>query len=251
MKSVRSVERAISILFLVCQSDSPLGLSDISRSIGLDKATALRLLNTLGNSKLVQQDASTRRYIPGSNISRLYSFWRSDIRNVSRPYLEKLLQKVEETICLITPRGLERVCIEALQPDRELRIVAAVGRANPIYAGASGRVLLAYRPSEEITRILEQNPLMPITGTTETDYKAYLKQLEGIREQGYFMSIGEVTEGSSALAAPIFDESGMVVAAVAIRGPEARMTEEKGRGMAPILLKTTQAIGTELGHKNT
>ena len=177
MKSVRSVERAISILFLVCQSDSPLGLSDISRSIGLDKATALRLLNTLGNSKLVQQDASTRRYIPGSNISRLYSFWRSDIRNVSRPYLEKLLQKVEETICLITPRGLERVCIEALQPDRELRIVAAVGRANPIYAGASGRVLLAYRPPEEITRILEQNPLMPITGTTETDHKAYLKQL--------------------------------------------------------------------------
>lgn len=253
MKTVRSVERAVSILFLVCQSNAPLRLSEISRVTGLDNATALRLLNTLVKQKLIQQDKTSRRYMPGTDINRLYSFWQTDIRNVCRPYMETLLKSVQETVCLIVPRGPERACIDVLQPDRELRVVAPIGRALPIYLGASGRVLMAFKPEEEIVRILELASMEPVTDKTVTDHKIYTKQLEMVREKGYALTIGEVTEGTSALAAPIFDNSGTntATAAIAIRGPEARMTRKKSLEMVPALLEATAAISALAGPRTS
>ncbi|MFC1664815.1 IclR family transcriptional regulator [Pseudomonadota bacterium] len=249
MKTVRSVERAISILFLVCQSDRPLRLADISRGVSLDKATTLRLLNTLVGQKLVQQETDTRRYLPGSDISRLHSFWGSDLRNVSRPHLEKLLHDVEETVCLITPRGYERVCIDALQPDRELRIVAAIGKALPIHTGASGRVLMAYKSPEEVENILDDFPLAAFTEHTTTSRQVYLQQLIKVKDQGYAFSVSDVTDGSSALAAPVMDQTGNITAVIAIRGPEMRLTREKGTQLLGRLKQTTSAITTELSYK--
>lgn len=253
MKTVRSVERAISILFLVCQSNAPLRLSEIGRATGLDNATVLRLLNTLVKQRLIQKDKTSQRYIPGTNINRLYSFWQTDIRNVCRPHMETLLKSVQETVCLIVPRGMERACVDVLQPDRELRVVAPIGRALPIYLGASGRVLMAFKPEEEIRRILDFASMKPITDKTVTDHKIYTKQLVLVREQGYALTIGEVTEGTSALAAPIFDNSEhkTVTAAIAIRGPEARMTRKKSLEMVPALLETTAAISAVVGPRTS
>lgn len=249
MKTVRSVERAVSILFLVCQSNAPLRLSDIGQLSGLDNATVLRLLNTLVKLNLIQKDKASRRYLPGTDIHRFHSFWHTDIRNVCRPHMETLLKSVQETVCLIVPRGLERVCIDALQPERELRVVAAIGRTLPIYLGASGRVLMAFKSEEDIGRILEFAPLQPITDKTVTDHRVYTKQLGVIREKGYALSIQEITEGTSALAAPIFDNSGnnSAIAAIAIRGPEARMTRKRSIEMVPALLEATAAISAALG----
>lgn len=246
MKTVRSVERAISILFLVCESDLPLRLADISRRVSLDKATTLRLLNTLVQQKLVQQEAESRRYLPGSDISRLHSFWGSDLRNVSRPHLEKLIHDVEETVCLITARGIERVCIDALQPDRELRIVAAIGRALPIHTGASGRVFMAYKSEEEVESILDELPLIPITENTITDRHYYRNQIREVRQQGFAFSISDVTEGSAALAAPVLDHNGSVPAVIVIRGPEIRLTREKSLQILASLKQTAEAIAAEL-----
>ena len=253
MKTVRSVERAVSILFLVCQSDAPLRLSEIGRVTGLDNATALRLLNTLVQQNLIQQDETSRRYMPGTDINRLYSFWQTDIRNVCRPYMEILLKSVQETVCLIVSRGLERVCVDVLQPDRELRVVAPIGRSLPIYLGASGRVLMAFKPEEEIRRIMEFGPLEPVTKKTVTDPEIYIKQLGQVREKGYAFSISDVTEGTSALAAPIFDnnENKTGNAAIAIRGPEGRMTRKKSLEMVPAMLEATAAISAVAGPRTS
>lgn len=253
MKTVRSVERAVSILFLVCQSNAPLRLSEIGRLTDLDNATALRLLNTLVKQNLIQQDNVSRRYMPGTDINRFYSFWHTDIRNVCRPHMETLLKSVQETVCLIVPRGLERVCVDVLQPNRELRVVAAIGRALPIHLGASGRVLLAFKQEEEIERILEFAPLESVTEKTVTDHRIYTKQLAMVREKGYALSFGDVTEGTSALAAPIFDNSGnnAAAAAIAIRGPEARMTRKKSLEMAPALLEATAAMSAVAGPRTS
>ena len=248
MKTVRSVERAISILFLVCQSDTPLRLADISRGVSLDKATTLRLLSTLLGKKLVQQEAETRRYLPGSDISRLHSFWGSDLRNVSRPHLEKLLHDVEETVCLVTSRGYERVCIDALQPDRELRIVAAIGKALPIHTGASGRVFMAYKSAEEVEKILDESPLQQITEHTTTSRQVYLKQISKVKEQGYAFSVSDVTDGSAALAAPVMDHTGNVTAVIVLRGPDMRLTREKVQELLGRLKETTKAISSELSY---
>ncbi len=248
MKPVRSVERAIAILFLVVQSDRPMGLSEISRTIGLDKATALRLLSTLAQAKLVQQDSITRRYMPGANISRLYSSWRSDIRHISRPHLEALLRTVQESVCLVCPRGTERVTVEALAASHELCVVPAIGSAVPIYAGASGRVLMAFTPESERERIIKMTGLRAVVPGQSSDRKTYLDQLENVRNKGFAYTIGDVTPGGSAISAPVFDADGNIVATVVVRGPQMRLTEKELIKIAPDVMKAASDISQELGY---
>ena len=248
MKIVQSVQRAISVLFVVTQSEQPLGLSEISRRLNLDKATVLRLLATMEQSKLVRKDPVTKNYSGGSNLSRLSNSWRHDIRQVCGPYVRALSQLVNETVCLNCPRDMERICIESIPAqNQELIVVPTIGTAVPIYAGASGKVLMAYMLPQEADRIIEQTGLKPITDIGITERKILLNHLESVRERGYDYSIGDVTAGASALAAPIFGVDQQIVAALVVRGPAIRMTEEKMKQMAPMITKSAADISAELG----
>jgi DNA-binding IclR family transcriptional regulator len=248
MKTVRSVERAISILFLVAQNDRPLGLSEISRSVGLDKATTLRLLPTLGGSDLIQQDAATRRYLLGGAVNQLSGAWRNDLRQISRPYLKDLWSDTEETVCLACPRGLERVYVEILPSVHELSDVPVIGRAYPIQVGAAGAVLMAHVPEAEAEHILRTNE--PSAAGNDAQVRRLNKEWKAARQQGYAFSIGHPNKGSSAIAAPVFDRDGEVVAAAVVRGPDVRLNREKLIQLAPAVKTTAARISEALGYQD-
>lgn len=245
MKTNRSVERAMSILMYVCQGDSPMGLTDISRGAGLDKATTLRLLNTLANVDLVRQQADDRNYVPGGGI---YNFWPNEVRKICRPHMQTLLNQTQETICLVVPRGKQRVCIDVIEPDRELRIVAPIGRAVPVYAGAAGRVFMAQKTDAQVQEILSGCDLSALTGKSITDRDIYCEQLEGVRASGCAHSIDEVTLDTSAIAAPVFDGLKNTVAAVVVRGPGSRMTAAIVASFIPEVLACAAAISEDLAN---
>jgi IclR family acetate operon transcriptional repressor len=246
---VRSVERAISILTLVAEASVPIGLSEVSRATGLDKATTLRLLLTLENANLIQRDALSRRYSPAAGLWRLVNFWRHDLRLVSMPHLESLRRSTGETVQLVCPRGVERVVVEALAGAHELVVVPSVGTVQPIYVGASGKTIMAFLPDEERDRIIELTGLKPLNPLGIADRATYLDVLRDIRMKGYAESIGDVTIGACALAAPVFDASGRVVAAVSLRGPEIRMGKDRLVKMAPLVMETARSISSALGYQ--
>lgn len=242
MKTVRSVERAISILFLVARNDRPMGLSEISRSVGLDKATTLRLLITLEGANLIQQDVSTRRYLLGAAVNQLSGTWRNDLRQTARPFLKELWRDTLETVCLACPRGLERVYVEILPAMHELSDVPAIGRAYPIHVGAAGAVLMANLPGAEIDHIVKKH------GLSESELQRQQKTWNDARRQGYAYGIGHPNKGSAAIAAPVFDRDGEIVAAVVIRGPHVRLTREKLISLAPEVQETAAQVSEALGH---
>lgn len=248
MKPVRSVERAINILFMISQANQPLGLSEISRATGIDKATVLRLLSTLESSKLVQRDPASRKYGPGSGIWRMSASWRSDLRSVAEPILESLRQATEESVSLVCRSGMERIVIMALAASHELRVVPSVNRVLPIYAGASGKVIMANLPPEECKHIIEVTSLKPVNERSITDRDVFLELLDEVRRRGYAYSIGDVTLGAAAIAAPVFDDTG-VVAAVSLRGPEVRLPMERIQQLAPLVMDAAKAISRELKHE--
>jgi IclR family transcriptional regulator, KDG regulon repressor len=243
LKIGRSIERGFAILSCICHSNSPISLSEISKRAGFDKATTSRILATLVALGFVSKNLSNRRYGPGPG---LYGLMPKDIKSVCRPHLKDLLAATNETICLIKQQGIMRECIDVLEPDRELRVVATLGRFVPIQVGSSGRVLLAFRPIDEAKRILGKTDWVSFTPQTELDRDKYLCQLEKVRELGYATTIGEITLGSSALSAPVFDNFGNIIAAITVRGPESRMTQNKIEQLAPTLIKTAQAISLDL-----
>ena len=206
------------MLLYICQNSVPAGLSEISRGVELDKTTTWRLLATLEKENMVQQDPLTKKYIPGANISNLFNTWRSDVRKVARPYLEGLLHETGETVCLIVAVGLERLCIEVLQADQKLSAIQAIGYRAPIYKGASGRVLLAYRPVEEVEKILDKTGLEQSTPQSVTNREIYIRELEKTRERGFAATSGDLLIGLSAVSAPIFDKQNDLASALVVKG---------------------------------
>lgn len=245
MATVRSVERAINILFMISRADQPLGLSEISRATNIDKATVLRLLSTLEASKLVQRDTNSRKYNLGSGIWHMSSSWRSDLKSVAKPILESLRLATEESVSLVCRSGMERIVIMALAASQELRVVPSMSRVLPIYAGASGKVLMANLTDEECERIIKETSLKPVNEKSITDRTVFLGQLAEVRKLGYAYSIGDVTMGAAAVAAPVFDNTG-IIAAVSLRGPEVRMPYERIQQLAPLVIESAKSISREL-----
>jgi DNA-binding IclR family transcriptional regulator len=241
VKLVRSVERTLMILFCVASARKPLGLSEISAATNVDKATALRLLSTLEAFRLVKRDDTSRKYAVGSGVWQLSKSYQVDLRNVAQPYLRSLRDTTGESVSLMVERGLERVVLMAIEASHELRVVPALNSVVPIYSGASGKVFMAFMPEAERDRIIEVTGLKPVNERGLTDRKSFLKALELVRKDGYAVTVGDVT-----VAAPIFGRSDVLQGVVSVRGPEARMTSERVKLLAPLVVETADTISREI-----
>jgi len=247
VKRVRTVERALRILACVAQSERPAALTEVSARVELDKATTLRLLSTLEQAELVKRDPRTRCFMPGPGIWRLAHSWRNDLRQVSRPVLEALGRVTGESVSLLSSRGLERVVIDVVPARHELSVVPTIGATHPIYAGASGKVFMAYMPTEEREKIIKLTGLKPITPSGLSDPKRFRELLATVRRQGFAYSIGDVTIGASAVAAPIFGSTGEIVGVISVRGPDVRMREERIPSIAPLVKQAAADVSWRLG----
>lgn len=250
MNPVRSVERALKILFLVARSDDPLMLTEIAQSSGLDKSTAHRLLLTLENFQLVQRGPNSKRYGPGPGIWRFSNPWNNDLNSISRPHMELLRRTSKETVSLVCPRGLERIVVDVLEAPHELSVVPMIGTMQPVYAGASGKVIMAHLSDEERDQIIQLTNLKPVTSAGITDRETFVASLEEVRKKGFAYTVSDVTVGVSALAAPIFDADGALTSTVVVRGPEIRMPAKRMKKLALLVIHAANEISRELGYRN-
>jgi IclR family transcriptional regulator, KDG regulon repressor len=237
--NVRAVERALDIL--LCFTDSTdLGLSEIASRLSLHKSTVHRLLATLENKGFLIRDAQTEKYRLGFRIWELSAnlTHSDDPATVLLPEMERLRDLVGETISLYVRDGNERIRIQAVQSNQPIRRVAPIGARMPLFVGASSKVLVAYAEPEVLQAVLN-DPNWP----DSIDREAYLEQLEQIRAQGFATSVEERELGAAAVAAPIFNRNGKLLAAIAASGPSNRLTPEKMREFARPIMEAAYRMG--------
>ncbi|MDA5109716.1 MULTISPECIES: IclR family transcriptional regulator [Brevibacillus] len=237
--NVRAVERALDIL--LCFTDSTdLGLSEIASRLSLHKSTVHRLLATLENKGFLIRDAQTEKYRLGFRIWELSAnlTHSDDPATVLLPEMERLRDLVGETVSLYVRDGNERIRIQAVQSNQPIRRVAPIGARMPLFVGASSKVLVAYAEPEVLEAVLN-DPNWP----ESIDREAYLEQLEQIRAQGFATSVEERELGAAAVAAPIFNRNGKLVAAIAASGPSNRLTPEKMREFARPIMEAAYRMG--------
>lgn len=237
--NVRSVERALEIL--LCFTDSTdLGLSEIANRLSLHKSTVHRLLATLENKGFLIRDVQTEKYRLGFRVWELSAnlSHNDDPATVLLPEMERLRDLVEETISLYVRDGYERIRIQAVQSKQPIRRVAPVGARMPLTVGASSKVLVAHAQPHVMADILEG-----LEWPEYVDRDSYIEQLEPIRQQGFATSVEERELGTAAVAAPIFNRNGQLIAAIAASGPSNRLTQEKMKQYAPYIMEAAYRMG--------
>lgn len=238
-QTVRSVERALDIL-LCFTDEEELTLTEISRKVGLNKSTVYRLLASLEKKGFVTKNHLTEKYELGFRLWELSAHLKraDDPAVMLLPEMEKLRDMINETVTLYVRDGKERIRVQAVESKQTIRRVAPIGARMPVILGASGKVLVAYADHETQEMILNDDDWPP-----EKDKEAFMLELLKIRQLGYATSVEEREVGTAAVAAPIHNQEGRLVAALAVSGPTGRMTEEKMKEMAPHVIHFAQRMG--------
>jgi DNA-binding IclR family transcriptional regulator len=157
-----------------------------------------------------------------------------------------LRDETGESVCLVVERGLERAVLLVIEASVELRVVPTLNSVVPVYSGASGKVIMAFKPEAERAKIIHATGLAHVTKSGQIDPSTYLENLEQVRKDGYASTSGDVTVGAAAVAAPVFGAEGALEAVVSLRGPAARMTPTRVLTLAPLVVRTADAISREL-----
>lgn len=246
--NVRAVERALQILSCFDDQHPERGISEIAQAVDLHKATAHRIVTTLVNYGYLERAGDGQKYRLGLVLPELGSqvIRRMDLRREALPYMLQLVEQWDETCDLSIYNQNQVFYVEVVRGDRALSITAAVGQRLPAYCTASGKLFLAYLSSEEIDAFLSHS-LHPYTENTITSREELLKQFKIIRSQGYAVDKEEMEEGVCAIAAPICNDQGKVVAAMSIPSPVSRLDKERESEIIESLKQATLSISRRLG----
>jgi DNA-binding IclR family transcriptional regulator len=246
---VKAVKRALDVLSCFTLDLPELSLVEICTITGLPKATVHRLLATLAQADFITQDPDTSIYRLGHKFLVMGAIARTQINylNKAEPIFQALVPEIDETVAVASLDGDHHVCTLVVEPERSVRVTTAVGVRRPCYFGAAGLVLLAYQPESVLDEVLPSNKLEAFTVWSTTDTADYRRRLYSIREHGYAIEKGEAFPDVTAMAAPIFDHQGCVVAAAAIVAPTHRVPDERVGVLLNKLIEATCRISRELG----
>ena len=239
-RQVAAVQREIAILDELAEARGELGTNEIARRTGSHVSTVSRILATLAGGGLVDHVASTGRYRLGAGVVRLANAAGLDIRSLARPHLEELGKQIGETVTLSVPGEHEAFTLDFVQSQLSVRSVAEVGRISVAHATAVGKVFLAHGGA------LPDGPLRAFTDRTIVDRAVLEVEVATIRERGWGQALGEREEDLNAVAAPVLDRTGSLVAILGVQGPAIRFSSRAVRPAVELLTEKAAALAGSL-----
>ncbi|HUB39475.1 MAG TPA: IclR family transcriptional regulator [Streptosporangiaceae bacterium] len=239
-RQVAAVQRAIAIIDELAKARAELGTNEIARRTGINVSTISRILATLTAGGLVDHVTTTGRYRLGVGLVRLANSVGLDIRTLVRPHLEELGNRIGETATLSVPGEHEAFTLDFVQSPLTVRSVAEAGRASVAHATAVGKVFLAYGGT------LRGGTLKAFTERTIVDRAVLEVEVAKARQAGWAQALGEREEDLNAVASPILDRSGKLVAILGVQGPAVRFSPRAMRAAVELLTDKATLISSAL-----
>ncbi len=240
----QAVDRAAALLVRVVEADGPVSFGAITEATGLPKSTTSRLLGALERHALLERDRDGALR-PGTVLTR-YARRASatdQLVATARPYLEQLGRGTGETVNLAVPGQGAVEQIDQVDSSYLLGATNWVGLDVPFHCSALGKVFLAHRVVTLPPGRLEQR-----TTRTITTRDALATELDLVRRRGHAVADEELEPGLVAIAAPVRDSAGHVVAALSVSGPSVRLTPDRIVTVAELTARTAAELSAALGH---
>ena len=243
---VQSVDRAITILEILARAGEA-GVTEVASELGVHKSTAFRLIGTMEARGVVEQTDVRGKYRLGIGLVRMAGSTaaRIDIVQVARPICKELATETGETVNVAVLVDSSALYLDQIAGASSLQPHNWVGQRRPLHATSSGKALVAHLDAREIDALVPR--LEAHTAQTVTRRTTLHRHLAEVRERGYAVTVDELEEGLTALAAPIRDAHGDVVASLSISGSTWRLDEETRQATVPPLLRAAREVSLALG----
>ena len=244
LTGTRAVVRAVTVLKALGRSPNPYGVTELGTATGLSKATVFRLLGALENEGMVARDGGSGAYRLGPEMITLgaSALSTTDLREVAHHELLRLTAESGETSTLEVLSGTDVLVVDEVQGRFLFSAAPEIGRRWPIHATSTGKVLLAFsdrRPT--LPRLTRYGPR---TIGTRAELE---RELARVKQNGYAFAVDELEHGLVALASPIRNHFGAVVAALSINGPVSRLTPKRRRELLATLCDAATRVSHRLG----
>jgi DNA-binding IclR family transcriptional regulator len=237
-----TVHKAMAVISAFSYGDPVLGVSELSRRLGMGKSTVHRILTTLLADGFVEKTRDERYrlsikvYEIGQQVAASI-----ELRQLVHPALERLRNESGETAHVAVLSGTDVVYVDRLESPHMLRLLTRVGRRRAAHATSSGKCLLAFGAPATVAAVVATG--LPRLGPRTITSKSMLeKRLAEVRRKGYAVSVDEAAPGVASVAAPIFDASGECIAAVSVAGPVTRMPPERLDQISRIVLAAAATV---------
>jgi DNA-binding IclR family transcriptional regulator len=213
------IDRMMDLLEQLERRPNGVTIRELTAQLALPRTTIYRIVNTLQGHDMVRRDDSGAYHL-GRRLLTLASHVVAgvsdiDLAAVAQPFLDRLSADLGEgsKLSVIDQDGI--LVLAASQGRREYALTVAPGQRMPIHAGAASKMLLAYLPPDEMAAWLAK-PLIGYTSKSITDPKRLMSELTRIKRLGWAQDRGENAPSIHAFAAPVFDKTGRLVAAVSV-----------------------------------
>lgn len=249
---IQSIERGFAVLLAFDVERTNPTLAELAATTGLSRPAVRRILLTLRALGYVEPTGSSRwRLTPRVlSIGQHYSATNAVV-DIAQPHMIRLVELTEESASLGALDGDEVVYIARVPARRVLTITASAGTRVPVHATSLGRVLLAAAPPDAVDQYLENPGLRALTPHTITDPDQFRAALDRVRHQGWSLVSEEREEGLIAVAAPVRDHAGTVVAALASSSSIGRASPgHVERHVIPTLIELADRISADLGYRS-
>jgi len=251
-QTMGTVDKALILLEFFTVAEPEWGLSELAREAGHDKATTLRLLNSLIRGGFVEQHPITKKFRLGRQILKLARVRETSfpIASVVEPVIQSLTAETGETAHAALGSGSGMITIGIAEPQRSTRVYVDPSQRLPFHATASGIAYLAFADASTIEDFLRANGFEKHTDQTVDRADDLRKLLSDTRRRGFAVSARTFENEVVGIAAPFFDATGQVYGTIAVASVASRFASESERLIASAVRKAanevTMAIGGEV-----
>ncbi len=249
MYSAPLLKKAIEILKLIAADTAPLGVTDISKKLGISKSTTFGILKALEGEGFLYKEPVSKKYSIGQALVDLSQqvFKGIEITTIARPHLEKLEELVDETVFLGIMEENKVKVLDVIEARKPFKITSPIGTKFPITASVLGKVFLSALDDEEVKRLLKEIGLPRYTENSITDPARFLEEIEKTRRIGYGIDSEEYLKGIRAIATLIYAQD-KPVGAIWIVGFAHAMKDEKLPRMIQHLKETEKIVSARISH---
>ena len=243
---IQVIERMTTLLDALATHADPVSLKQLAAETSLHPSTAHRILAAMLGSGLVER-ADAGSYRLGIRLLELGNVVRSrlNIRDVAMPLMQKLHKQIGESVNLGSRQGDEIIYLERTSSGKaSVRVVHLIGARAPLHVTSVGKLYLAEARSSDVRAYAERTGLPRYTPTSITTLTALEAELAKIRKEGVSYDNEEIETGLRCIAAPVRDDSGVMVGGLSISAP----AERYNPAWAPVVRQVADELSAALGY---